>query len=134
MRGINRHLLNIVDDMGLELIFVNMDRSGIYDADDRVIFLSNQLLGRNSDFEISHELGHCIKKHEELSAYYHATDNGRRKIEREANEIAIKILLNIYMNEYDLEKEQLNAVKFMEYYNISGHLENCVRENMLNYA
>lgn len=134
MNEVNHHLLKLANDMGMELIFVEMDRSGIYDADDRVIFLSDKLLERNSDFEISHELAHCIKKHEELSAYYHATDSGRRKLEREANEVAIKILLNIYMNEYDLEKEQLNAVKFMEYYKISGHLEDCVRENMLRYA
>ncbi len=56
-------------------------------------FLSDKLLESNSDFEISHELGHCIKKHEELSAYYNATDYSRRKLEFEANQIAIEILL-----------------------------------------
>ncbi|WP_368264591.1 ImmA/IrrE family metallo-endopeptidase [Enterococcus innesii] len=120
--------------MGLELHFVDMNRSGIYFADEKVIFLSDKLLENNSDFEISHELGHCIKKHEELSAYYNATDYSRRKLEFEANRIAIEILLFIWSNEYDFDKEQLNAVKFMEYYNIPWTLEGYVRESMRNYA
>ena len=64
MCEVNHHLLKIVNDMGLDLIFTDMDRSGIYFADEKVIFLSDKLLENNSDFEISHELGHCIKKHE----------------------------------------------------------------------
>lgn len=127
-------MLKIVNDMGLDLIFTDMDRSGIYFADEKVIFLSDKLLENNSDFEISHELGHCIKKHEELSAYYNATDFSRRKLEFEANRIAIEILLFIWSNEYDFDKEQLNAVKFMEYYNIPWNLESYVRESMLNYG
>ncbi|MGM0163871.1 ImmA/IrrE family metallo-endopeptidase [Enterococcus sp. DIV1059_2] len=134
MSEVNHHLLKIVNDMGLNLIFTDMDRSGIYFADEKVIFLSNKLLENNSDFEISHELGHCIKKHEELSAYYNATDYSRRKLEFEANRIAIEILLFIWSNEYDFEREQLNAVKFMEYYNIPWNLESYVRESMLNYG
>lgn len=134
MCEVNHHLLKIVNDMGLDLIFTDMDRSGIYFADEKVIFLSDKLLENKSDFEISHELGHCIKKHEELSAYYNATDYSRRKLEFEANRIAIEILLFIWSNEYDLEREQLNAVKFMEYYNIPWNLESCVRESMLNYG
>lgn len=127
-------MLKIVNDMGLDLIFTDMDRSGIYFADEKVIFLSDKLLENNSDFEISHELGHCIKKHEELSAYYNATNYSRRKLEFEANRIAIEILLFIWSNEYDFEREQLNAVKFMEYYNIPWNLESYVRESMLNYG
>ena len=134
MCEVNHHLLKIVNDMGLDLIFTDMDRSGIYFADEKVIFLSDKLLENNSDFEISHELGHCIKKHEELSAYYNATDYSRRKLEFEANRIAIEILLFIWSNEYDFDKEQLNAVKFMEYYSIPWNLESCVRESMLNYG
>lgn len=131
---VNRHLLKLVNDMGLDLYFVEMNRSGIYYAKEKAIFLSDKLLESNSDFEISHELGHCIKKHEELSAYYNATDYSRRKLEFEANRIAIEILLFIWSNEYDIEREQLNAVKFMEYYNIPWNLESCVRESMLNYG
>lgn len=134
MCEVNRHLLKLVNDMGLELHFADMNRSGIYFADEKVIFLSNKLLERNSDFEISHELGHCIKKHEELSAYYNATNYSRRKLEFEANQIAIEILLFIWSNEYDIEREQLNAVKFMEYYHIPWNLESCVRESMKNYG
>ncbi|MGF2057320.1 MULTISPECIES: ImmA/IrrE family metallo-endopeptidase [Enterococcus] len=131
---VNRHLLKLVNDMGLDLYFVEMNRSGIYYAKEKAIFLSDKLLESNSDFEVSHELGHCIKKHEELSAYYNATDYSRRKLEFEANRIAIEILLFIWSNEYDLEREQLNAVKFMEYYKIPWNLESYVRESMLNYG
>ncbi|MGK0604505.1 ImmA/IrrE family metallo-endopeptidase [Enterococcus gilvus] len=111
-----------------------MERSGIYFAEEKTIFLSNNLLDENSDFEISHELGHCIEKHEKISAYYNANDYSRRKLEFEANRIAIEILLFIWSNEYDFDKEQLNAVKFMEYYKIPWSLESCVREKMRKYG
>lgn len=133
MHEINSHLIKLVNDMGLELYFVDMERSGIYFAEEKAIFISNKLLDGNSDFEISHELAHCIKKHEEFSAYYNATKYSRQKLEFEANKIAIDILLFIWSNEYDFEKEHLNAVKFMEYYKIPWSLEGCVRETMLNY-
>ncbi|MEG2253816.1 MAG: ImmA/IrrE family metallo-endopeptidase [Vagococcus sp.] len=133
MSEVNSRLLKLVNDMGLELMFVDMNRSGMYYAEEKTIFLSDKLLDKNSDFEISHELGHCIKKHDELTAYYNTNDYSRNKIEYEANQIAIQILLTIWVNEYDLHKEQLNAVKFMEYYKIPSRLEFCVRETMLNY-
>lgn len=134
MHEINSHLMRLVNDMGLELYFVDMERSGIYFAEEKSIFISNKLLDGNSDFEISHELAHCIEKHEEFSALYHATNYSRQKLEFEANRIAIDILLFIWCNEYDFEKEHLNAVKFMEYYRIPSNLESCVRETMSNYG
>ncbi|MDT2553099.1 ImmA/IrrE family metallo-endopeptidase [Enterococcus raffinosus] len=134
MYEVNSHLLKLADDLGLELCFVDMKRSGFYFAEEKTIFLSNDLLNENSDFEVSHELAHCIKKHEELSAYYNATGYSRRKLEFEANRIAIEILLFIWSNEYDFDKEQLNAVKFMEYYKIPWNLEGCVRESMRNFG
>lgn len=131
---INSHLQNLVNDMGLELVFADIDRSGIYFADEKTIFLNNDLLDKNSDFEISHELGHCIKKHEELAAYYNATDYSRSKLEFEANRIAIEILLFVWLNEFDIEKEHINAFKFMEYYKIPWNLENYVIDSMKKYA
>lgn len=133
MNEVNSRLLKLVNDMGLELIFADMNRSGMYYAEEKTIFLSDKLLDENSDFEISHELGHCIKKHDELTDYYNINEYSRNKVEYEANQIAIQILLTIWISEYDLQKEQLNAVKFMEYYKIPYHLEFCVRETMLNY-
>ncbi|MDT2813788.1 ImmA/IrrE family metallo-endopeptidase [Vagococcus carniphilus] len=133
MSEVNSRLLKLVDDMGLELMFCDMNRSGMYYAEEKIIFVSNKLLEKNSDFEISHELGHCIKKHDELTSYYNISDYSRNKLEYEANQIAIQILLTIWVNEYDLQKEQLNAVKFMEYYKIPSRLEFCVKETMLNY-
>lgn len=134
MYEVNSQLLKLVNDMGLDLVFVDMNRSGMYYAEEKTIFISEKLLDRNSDFEISHELGHCIRKHDELSAFYNATTSSRGKLELEANKIAIDILLFIWVNEYDLEKEQLNAVRFMEFYKIPGKLEGYVRQSMLSYG
>ncbi len=134
MYEVNSHLLKLANDLGLELHFVDMNRSGIYFAEEQAIFLSNKLLNKNSDFEIAHELGHCIKKHEELAAYYNATGYSRSKLEFEANRIAIEILLFIWLNEFDIEKEHINAVKFMEYYKIPWNLESYVIDSMKNYA
>ena len=113
--------------------YFNVSVDYLLGREEKTIFINNKLLEKNSDFEISHELGHCIKKHDKLTDYYNINEYSRNKLEYEANQIAIQILLTIWINEYDLQKEQLNAVKFMEYYQIPSRLEFCVKETMLNY-
>ena len=44
MHEINNHLLNLVENLGLELCFVDMKRSGFYFAEEKTIFLNNELL------------------------------------------------------------------------------------------
>lgn len=125
--------MKLVDEMDLELHYVDMNRSGIYLGSKKTIFLSKKLLERNSDFELSHELGHCIERHEELSAYYQATATSRRKLEFEANAVAIEILLHLWFSQHDFDNEYLNPVKFMAAYNIPSFLESTVRKVMSSY-
>lgn len=133
METVSSQLKELVRNMGLELQYVDIKRSGVYSSREKIIFLSNNLIAQNSDFVLSHELGHCIEKHEELAAYYHATPTSRSKLEFEANRIGIEILLFLWFNKCDFEKEDLNAVKFMEAYNIPAYLESTVRKVMSSY-
>lgn len=135
MHEVDSRLLTKVKGMGLELVFSNtINRSGVYIAKRKVIVINSKLLDyENADFKVAHELAHCIERHEELTSFYNATSSARMKLEHEANQIAIDILLEIYLNSYDGEKDQLNAYRFMEYYKIEHRFENRVREGMLNY-
>ncbi|MGY3767073.1 ImmA/IrrE family metallo-endopeptidase [Vagococcus vulneris] len=111
-----------------------MKRSGIYLAKVKTIFINCKLLeSGNAAFEISHELAHCLKEHDNYYDYYTATDSSRNKLEREANQVAIEILIEIYLHEFDIDKEQFNVVRFMEYFKISNRLEYYVEQSLLNY-
>lgn len=135
MHEVDSRLITKVKGMGLELIFAdNISRSGIYIAKRKAIIINSKLLDyENADFKIAHELAHCSRRHDELVSFYNATSSARMKLEHEANLIAIDILLEIYLNSYDGERDQLNAHRFMEYYKIEDRFENRVREGILNY-
>lgn len=134
MDNINQRLLKKAEDLGVNIEFVEMERSGIYLSKIKTIFLSQSIIGTNKEsFSLSHELGHNIKEHEKYKEYYYATTSSRGKMEREANQVAIEILLELYLHEYNIENEQLNPVLFMEKFNISSHLENYVVDCMKKY-
>jgi Zn-dependent peptidase ImmA (M78 family) len=136
MHEVDSRLITKVKGMGLDLVFAdNISRSGVYIAKKKTIIINSKLLDyENADFKVAHELAHCTRRHEELVSYYNATSSARMKLEHDATLIAIDILLEIYLNSYDGEKEQLNAYRFMEYYKIEHRFENRVREGMLNYT
>ncbi|MGO3652057.1 ImmA/IrrE family metallo-endopeptidase [Vagococcus sp.] len=133
MHEVDSKLITKIKGMGLDLVFAdNISRNGVYIAKKKTIIINSKLLDyENEDFKVAHELAHCIKKHGELVVYYNAICLARMRLEHEANQIAI--LLEIYLNNYDGEKDELNTFCFMEYYKIEHRFEIRVREATLNY-
>lgn len=134
-RKVSNRLKLKLDELGIDLIFEKMDRRGFYWPEMEAIVVNEDLLYTNDvNFAIAHELSHAIEKHFEISALYTASFSSRSKIEAEANISAIKILIEVYLEENDLEFSQLNSLKFMEYYGISNSLYSCIEETVLAYA
>lgn len=124
-----------LDELGIDLIFRRMDRRGFYWPSMNAIVVNEDLLYKNDvNFAIAHELSHALEKHYEISALYSASFSSRSKIEAEANISAIKILVEVYLEENEMEFNQVNSLKFMEYYGISNSLYPYIEETFLSYA
>ena len=132
---VSNRLKQKLDELEIDLIFKKMDRRGFYWPDMSSIIVNEDLLYSNDvNFAIAHELSHALEKHYEISALYSSSFSSRSKIEAEANITAIKILLEVYLEENEIDFKQLNSLKFMEYYGISSSLYSCIEETILSYA
>lgn len=124
-----------LDELGLDLIFEEMDHRGFYWPAMNAIVVNAKLLQLNDvNFAIAHELSHVLKNHDTYSALYSSTMSNRLKMEAEANISAIRILIEVYLEENEMDFKQLNSLKFMEYYGISNLLFSCVEETMADYG
>lgn len=131
MTNVYERLIKKAKELGINIEFVQIERLAFYMAESRTIFLNSQLVDENAGaFHMSHELGHYLNDHNSYKKYYYATSKSMAKMEYEANEIAIELLLEFYLEDCVTEKEQINPIKFMETFNISSYLENCVTNSM----
>ncbi|KRO09431.1 hypothetical protein IV59_GL000644 [Paucilactobacillus hokkaidonensis] len=70
-----------------------------YYGEQPIIMLSNSIKDSTERyFVLAHELGHVIE-HQGLSAYYTSNSRFHNKTEDEANQFAIKLLTNLYVEE-----------------------------------
>ncbi|MFK5706038.1 ImmA/IrrE family metallo-endopeptidase [Ligilactobacillus sp. LYQ139] len=98
----------------------------------RRIVMNNQWHNeREIPFQLAHEIGHVLLHSDCDIAFYHATYGSRVRIEREANSLAISLLLPLYFRERDSSK--VNANDLMECLSIPAHLEGLVRERIKDY-
>lgn len=134
-RTVSNRLKLKLKELDIDLIFEKMDRRGFYWPDLNAIVINEDLLSSNDvNFAIAHELSHALEKHYEISALYSASFSSRSKIEAEANISAIKILIEVYLEENEMDFSQLNSVKFMEYYGINSSLYSYIEDTLLSYA
>lgn len=74
-----------------------------------------------------HELSHAAK-HKGNLELYRATYSAKAKMEREADDLMLKMLLKKYLNDFDLETRDLNYIQFLERYHLDLSFENRVKE------
>lgn len=123
MDSISPRLLSKLRELDIDLIFAKMKRRGFYWPKERAIVINETILGANDvNFEIAHELAHALEKHDTYGVLYKRSFVWNSKIESEANLLAVKMLIDVYLEENDMEFEQLNSTKFMEYYGIRSCL------------
>lgn len=122
-------------ELEIDLIFEKIDCSGYFFPSERAIIINSDLLDSpDVNFAVMHELGHLLNNHATDIALYNATYVSKSKMEAQADFNAINLLIEIYLEENNLEKEQLNSLKFMETYGIKSSLYDYVSEKLVNYA
>lgn len=123
MDSISPRLVSKLRELDIDLIFTKMQRRGFYWPKERAIVINETILEANDvNFEIAHELAHALEKHDTYGVLYKRSFVWNSKIESEANLLAVKMLIDVYLEENDMEFEQLNSTKFMEYYGIRSCL------------
>lgn len=133
--GVSSSLLRKIDDLGIDLIFAEIERSGFYLPKQNTIVINSKLLNsHNIDFAIAHELSHCLNAHYKYDCLYNNSYTYRVKMENEANMTAIKILIDIYIGETGLDIDQLNSIKIMDYYGIDYKYIDVIKNIIINYC
>lgn len=135
MNHVSPSVLRKISDLGIDLIFEDISCSGYYFPEYRSIIINKMLLDSpDVNFAIMHELGHLLENHANDIILYNGTFTNRSKMEHAADFKAINLLIEIYLNDNDLEKEQLNVLRFMEQYGIKSSLYDCVTEQLTMQA
>lgn len=71
----------------------------VYFFDEPVIMMSNNIKYSNQRyFVLAHEIGHVLE-HKGLAAYYISNKVHERRTEREADEFAVAVVTNLYIEE-----------------------------------
>lgn len=81
-------------------------------------------------FQLAHEIAHVLNHDDCEMAFYHASYSSQERIEREANNGAIKLLLPIF-NDMGYEN---NPVKFMQVFHVPNYLFDNVTKIMKGIA
>lgn len=109
------------DELGVEIGWLNLSEYTPPAASYKymkIVMNRNWHKPKEIPFQLAHEISH-IKNHDNCTlAFYHASYSSQERIEREANNGAIKLLLPIFK---DMGYES-NPVTFMQVFNVPGYL------------
>lgn len=123
-----------LDELGIDLIFKKMKRRGYYWPDMNTIIINEELILCNEvNFAIAYELAHALKKHKEISIRYASSYSTRSKLQAEANIQAIRILVDVYLEENDMNVQEFNSVRFMKCYGINSSLYPSLKKVLLSH-
>ena len=95
--------------------------------------MSNRYPERFQNFATLHEIEHITKQHDQ-SVLYTATVQARMEMEAEANNGAIRQLVQDYVDITGLEPEELNYITFMKQNGISFDYVEKVKEVIGSYS
>ncbi|MCC9082673.1 ImmA/IrrE family metallo-endopeptidase [Enterococcus faecium] len=97
----------------------------------RTIFINQNLVEMERNKVLLHESRHALS-HNELIALY-SKSVFHSKMEDEANRFMIEVLLQDYMNLFALAVDQINYMKFMDYYGIDYDCEEYIKKLLVNH-
>lgn len=120
---ISSSLIDKINSFGIILIFGDIEGSGFFYPSENAIIINEKLLeSPDVNFAIAHELSHFLKNHLNEKALYDSSFSNKSKIEKQADISGIDILIEIYIQEYEIESDQINSLHFMEAYGIKSSL------------
>lgn len=107
-----------------------LDANGYYVAALNTIVLKSSLSRWEKNKTLLHELGHACKHHKEYTLY-NLTFTLHSKMESEANKYMIKNLLIDYLDNQSLSINEVDCMKFMDYYGINYDYEGWIKKLIL---
>lgn len=125
-------LEKIANDLGIQIGWLPLDKytppcaSATYN---KIVMNTNWHNQNEIPFQLAHEIAH-IQNHDDCEmAFYHASYSSQERIEREANNGAIKLLLPIFK---DMGYGN-NPIKFMQLFHVPNYLFDNVVKVMKTY-
>lgn len=122
---------DLLKENGIDVEITNIESEGFYLPELRTIFINQNLVEIERNKVLLHESRHALG-HNELIALY-SKSVFRSKMEDEANRFMIEVLLQDYMNLSALAVDQINYMKFMDYYEIDYDCEEYIKKLLGNY-
>lgn len=92
-------LINVLDDNGVKLVFMDLKDSGYYNPELNMMFINQNLSERQQKEIILHELAHALE-HKEFSILYNQP-TFRLKMENEATYYMMEKIIEEYDGHYN---------------------------------
>ena len=122
---------DLLKENGIDVEITNIGSEGFYLPELRTIFINQNLVEIERNKVLLHESRHALG-HNELIALY-SKSVFHSKMEDEANRFMIEVLLQDYMNLFALAVDQINYMKFMDYYRIDYDCEEYIKKLLVNH-
>ncbi|MBK4758977.1 hypothetical protein CU024_2485 [Enterococcus faecium] len=123
---------DLLKENGIDVEITNIGSEGFYLPELRTIFINENLVEIERNKVLLHESRHALG-HNELIALY-SKSVFHSKMEDEANRFMIEVLLQDYMNLFALAVDQINYMKFMDFYGIDYDCEEYIKKLLVNYV
>lgn len=123
--------LEVLKNEGVEVFFLPLEESGYALLKNKTIVVNENLKEDKQKKVILHELGH-FKQTDYLTLYQNEIVHS--KMEAEANEFMVESLVKEYIEENNLEKDQLNPVKLLEWTGLDAKYQEYVEQFLYAYC
>ncbi|RXE79414.1 ImmA/IrrE family metallo-endopeptidase [Enterococcus durans] len=123
---------DLLKENGIDVEITNIGSEGFYLPKLRTIFINQNLDELEQKKVLLHESRHALSHNELISLYSKTVFHS--KMEDEANRFMIEVLLQDYMNLFALSVDQINYMKFMDYYGIGYDCEEYIKKLLVNYV
>lgn len=116
---------------GIEIKFFPLSDSGYALLENDMIFVNEALSEEEQKRVVLHELGHFPQK-DYVQLYHNFVQ--RSKMEAEANNFMVTNIVKEYIEKNDLELEQLNPVKLLEWTGLDTNYQEYVEQFLYAYS
>lgn len=121
----------LIRELGLEVVLAEgLDREGLYIPDLNLIVLRSDLSEEMQQKIILHEIGHHLA-HKEGTILYRM-QRERLKMEHEADCFMLKEEVKNYLSCNDIDKDNFNAINFLQTNGLSLKFESDVKKIISN--
>lgn len=125
-------LKQVLEECGVGIAYIEMESDGCYIEQEHTIFVNSSLSQEDRRKTIYHEIKHVVDHKEFIELY--KIIYFRNRMEYEADCFMIENLLYDYIDKCDIEPYQVNAIAFLDYYELDYSCESIVKNMVWELA